>query len=622
MKLHLKRALAGVSALAVAGGVAVAAGGTALAAAPWEPNTTYQIGTITILDANGVPVTSGPINQPFGAYYLGSKAAGGTADTAATINFYTPVKGQDPGSWSGDQVSLTETYNPAPSTWAAVPKALGNAHLPVVKTNTTDLNAQAIEGDIPNANSDPAWQNLYQLRMITSDSNQYDAADILISGSTWSLVPEPDTSTAATTTTTLTASPASPDVTSTVSNVPVVLTTKVTPAVGLPSGFTGSPGTVQITTPGSPATVIDTQAVPAGASAPYTITTNLSLANPTNTSYVATFYPDNGTTLNGSASGVVPYVVEKQSDSTATTLSVIWGANAGDQNAYSGTVTDTTTPPLSPVPVNQGTVELFDNGSTSPLNPTPLAVTNGAFTFSSSFASPGDHSVVAVYSGVNGVYGTSPSAPQTKTQGAAPGDPCDATAGAQCTDVQNITAKIPNGVLSISTPYTTTPLDLGTLALDPHDTYFTAHAYFGNSATDPTQDILITDTRSGGDHPWTAQAMSSKLTQAGGSGQISGENVGLTALTEVPVTGNGFNDSAANFKTYDNAAATPPVLATDALFQGLGNEHHDFAQALTAGLGSVGLYGTLTLNAPSSTPAGTYNGTITFTLVGSIVASG
>ncbi len=92
------------------------------------------------------------------------------------------------------------------------------------------------------------------------------------------------------------------------------------------------------------------------------------------------------------------------------------------------------------------------------------------------------------------------------------------------------------------------------MALDPTDTYFTAAKQFGNSRTDPTQDILITDTRAG-NLPWTAQAQAANLTDGGvnpGS-SISGENVGLTSLTVVPVSGNGFNGTAANFTTSPTA---------------------------------------------------------------------
>jgi hypothetical protein len=191
-------------------------------------------------------------------------------------------------------------------------------------------------------------------------------------------------------------------------------------------------------------------------------------------------------------------------------------------------------------------------------------------------------------------------------------------ASGSCTDTQNIQGTIPAGTLVISTPYTATaPLDLGTLNLDPTGTYFTGSATFGKGTAQT--DIFITDTRAG-DLPWTAQAQASSLTDGGTNpgSTINGENVGLTNLTEVPVTGNGFNGLASNFTTFANPAAAPPVAPTDANLAGLGNAAHDIAQA-KQGFGSIGLTGTLTLNAPSSTEAGLFKGTITFTVVGGLV---
>jgi hypothetical protein len=179
--------------------------------------------------------------------------------------------------------------------------------------------------------------------------------------------------------------------------------------------------------------------------------------------------------------------------------------------------------------------------------------------------------------------------------------------------------------LVISTPYTAShPLDLGTLALSTDSTYFTGHATFGDGTSDPSGDILITDTRAG-DLGWTAQAQASTLTGATTSGgpaltgagsTINGQNVGLDNLQVVPVPGNGFNGTSPNFTTTANPAAAPPVAEANAGFLGLGNEAHKFAEA-QAGFGSIALYGTLTLNAPSSTQAGFFTGTITFTIVGS-----
>jgi hypothetical protein len=620
MKLYPRRALAGASALAIAGGLALAGAGSALAAgpAPWEPDPNAQ-GQVTFTDANGVPITGGNLSDsPLANFALGS-TSGRTGDTKAVLFYYLPVKGVNSLSWNGGQVDGLTVYNPG----SALPANLASTALPVNTDTSGTVSVGTMVSTFPNdstgPNTDTTWQNQYEVRLKTNGTSgtntNYDAADILVnpSAGTWQLEPFPAQTVQ--TTTTLTPSPANPDITS-VNPAPVTLTTKVTPAGSLPSGFTGSPGVVQIK---NGATIVATVSIAPGAVAPYTITTNLSLANPSTENWVATFFPDNGSALLGSASPATPYQVEMPADATAITLGVVAGLHAGDNVAYSGTVTDTTTPAT---PVNAGTVNLFDNGSAAPLNAAPLPVSaTGAYSFSNTFASAGAHSIVAVYSGVSGRFLGATSTPATFSQSPTPGNPCDPAVGGQCTDVQTITGKIPTGILSISTPYTAnTPLDLGTLALDPTDTYFTAHATFGKSATDPTQDILITDTRAG-NLPWTAQAQAANLSDSGGNpgSTISGENVGLTGLSAVVVTGNGFVTTG-NLVGADNPAATPPVLPTDPGFAGLGNEAHKFAQA-THGLGSVGIIGTLTLNAPSSTEAGQFTGTVTFTLVGSIVAN-
>jgi hypothetical protein len=613
MKLHPKRAVALTGALAVAAGLTLASTGVAFAAAPYNPDTN-SVGSITFTDANGVPVTSGSVNSPIAAYVTGSKLVD-AGDTDGTVEIFLPVFGQPTATWSGDSITLDTPFNPAPAAWPADIKSLVTAGKPVVNEASSDLTIAGFEVEAPNTattgpnTAQPTYQNLYQVRLYTgSNTAQYDSADVSISGTTWTLVPNPTPT--VNSTTTISANPATP-------GTPVTLTSTVTPSGSVASGYIGGIGTLVVTNNGTP---VDTEIIAPGSAAPFTVTTHLSPANPSNNSFTATFTPFNGTALNGSASAPLPYNLVLPADATSTTLGVVAGPHAGDNVTYTGAVTDTAHSPATAV--TGGTVNLFDNGSITPLNSTPLNLTAGAYTFTNTFALAGPHSVVAVYSGVSGTFATSSSAPATFSQSVAPGNPCDPAIGGQCTDVQTITGKIPTGVLSISTPYTATaPLDLGTLALDPTDTYFTAHHFFGFSQTDPAQDILITDTRAG-NLPWTAQAQASTLTDGASNpgSTISGENVGLDALTVIPVSGNGFNGTAANFTTIANPAATPPVAPADAGFAGLGNEAHDFAQA-QHGLGTVGLLGTLTLNAPSSTEAGQFTGTVTFTLVGSIVAN-
>jgi len=616
MKLHPKRILAGTSALAIAGGVLLATSGAAFAVTPgWEPDPN-SIGSITFTDATGAPITTGSLTAPMGSFVIGSHA-GRTGDTKATLIASTPKSGVDSQLWSTEQLSSSTIYSPTP---AGMPADLGGTGLPVVTSSAGDETLAQYISDFPNTSAVAGFQNLYEIRLYTSGTSAsgatFDSADVQVdtTAGTWTVVYPPATDA---TTTTITETPANPDITS-AGTVSVLLSASVSAASpGVPAAYTGPVGTVQFF---DNLTQVGTTQLVTG-TGPYVASfSDTGVVNPSTHSFKAVFSAFSGSTLIASSSAASPWQVEKPADTTAITLSVNAGPHAGDNVTYSGTVTDTSN---VATPVNAGTVNLFDNGSAAPLNPTPLPVSStGAYTFSNTFASAGAHSIVATYSGVSGAFLGISSAPATFSQSPTPGNPCDPAVGGQCTDVQTITGKIPTGVLSISTPYTAgSPLDLGTLALDPTDTFFTAHATFGKSATDPSQDILITDTRAG-NLPWTAQAQAATLNDGGSNAgsTISGENVGLTGLTIVPVTGNGFNGTATNFTTTANPAAAPPVAPADAGFLGLGNEAHDFAQA-QHGVGSVGLSGVLTLNAPSSTEAGQFTGTVTFTLVGSIVAN-
>ncbi len=570
MKLYPKRALAGASALAIAGGLALAGAGSALAAgpAPWEPDPNAQ-GQVTFTDANGVPITGGNLSDsPLANFALGS-TPGRTGDTKAVLFYYLPVKGVNSLSWNGGQVDGLTVYNPG----SALPPNLASTALPVNTDTSGTVSVATMVSTFPNdstgPNTDATWQNQYEVRLKTNGASgtntNYDAADILVnqSAGTWQLEPSPAQTVQ--TTTTLTPSPANPDITS-ANPAPVTLTTVVTPAGSLPSGFTGSPGVVQIK---NGATIVATVSIAPGAAAPYHITTPVSLANPSTENWVATFYPDNGSALVGSASPATPYQVEMPADATAITLGVVAGPHAGDNVTYSGTVTDTTTPAT---PVNAGTVNLFDNGSAAPLNPSPLAVSGtGAYTFSNTFATAGPHSIVAVYSGVSGQFLGATSTPPRPSVSPQPpvtrvilrlvvSAPTCRRSPARCRLVSCRSLPRTPGRATRSTWARWRSTQLTRISRRTQQ--------FGNSTTDPTQDILITDTRAG-NLPWTAQAQAANLTDGGvnpGS-TISGENVGLTSLTIVPVSGNGFNGTSANFTTVANGAATPPVGASGRRFR-------------------------------------------------------
>jgi hypothetical protein len=193
--------------------------------------------------------------------------------------------------------------------------------------------------------------------------------------------------------------------------------------------------------------------------------------------------------------------------------------------------------------------------------------------------------------------------------------------------MQTITGTIPAGTISISTPYTmATTINTGTQVLTPNGLYYTASAKLDPNASDvPTagqypnttfNGITVVDTKAG-NLPWTVSALASNLSDGTGhaNGAISGENVGLTGLTPVLVPGNAI--VAGDVTVTNQSAATPPVGPTDPGSVGLGGgSPHVIATDSAQPDGTVGINGTVTLNAPTSTEAGIFTGTITFTIAG------
>jgi hypothetical protein len=83
----------------------------------------------------------------------------------------------------------------------------------------------------------------------------------------------------------------------------------------------------------------------------------------------------------------------------------------------------------------------------------------------------------------------------------------------------------------------------------------------------------------------------------------------LTNLSATP--GSGFTGVVT---PTNNPAADPPVAPNAPGSQGLGGTTPHTVFTVDHGLGLVAVNGTLTLNAPTSTEAGLFTGTITFTV--------
>jgi hypothetical protein len=173
------------------------------------------------------------------------------------------------------------------------------------------------------------------------------------------------------------------------------------------------------------------------------------------------------------------------------------------------------------------------------------------------------------------------------------------------TEVQHIRIVVPvQGGLFVSTPYTSAnPLDLGQQILNEAGTQYSASGEF--------EGLSVIDTRNT-DLPWTVTAQATDL-RNGINGVIDSQNVGLTNLVAALVPGDTL--TAADVTATDNPAADPAVTPGTPGSQGLGGIIAHTVLFAPKGLGSIGYNGLLTINAPTSTPAGLYAGTITITII-------
>jgi Bacterial Ig-like domain (group 3) len=587
MKLNLRRAIASASVLAVAGGVLAASALVAYAATtpPWEPDPN-ALGSLTLYNSSGQVVTGGS-NLAHLFDYAEASTPDAANGTKATLYFAQPTPGEATGIWLTALGSASTTF---PNTSAPAP--LNTATNPVVTLAATDADLTNFIAS-STAQTATGYANVYQIRLETTGAGgtgsqpngQYWEDDILVNptAGTWSIeYPAQVTPT----TTTLTASPATATV-----GVSDTLTATELPATA---------GSVQFenggTDIGSPVAV--------NGSGVATLATTFTAAGTESLS--AVFTPTDTTDYSGST-GTLSLTVNPAATPTTTSLTVSQSGTTGTDVSMSSTVLAGTTP------VTAGTVSWYDNGSTTPLDATPVTPNaSGVATFDiPAGLAAGSHSIVAVFTPTTPAdFESSQSAPQQFILQAPTTGACAQT-GSNCTETQNIEATIPVGTLVLSTPYTaTSPLNLGTLALNAGLTGYTANAPFNG--------ITIVDTRAG-DLPWTLTALASNLTDGGTNpgSTICGQNVGLTGVTSTP--GAGF---AGTVTSTAQAAASPAVApsgtpaacpTTAGGLVGAGGTPVTVATA-SAGLGTDVLNGTLTLNAPTSTEPGLFTGTITFTV--------
>jgi Bacterial Ig-like domain (group 3)/WxL domain surface cell wall-binding len=574
MTIRPKSVIVGAAVLAVAAGLLAGSGGAALAAAPpWEPDAS-SIGGLTFYDAAGNQITGGNVNDaPFATYVLAG-TAGRAGDNKATLFGYLPKNGVAIGAWTGEAISGSTTY---PN--ASAPAPLGSSALPLVTQTSGDETIAQLAGDLPNTATD-TYQGLYQLRLKTSGPNlpvgaTYDSADILISGSTWSVVYPAIVATP--TTTSLSTVPGSPQNAGT----SVTLNATVSPAAAGTVQFKDGAANI-----GSPVTV--------SGGAASTSTSSLAVGSHTLT---AVFTPSNSTLFAGSTSSGVPFVVSAIPAVPTTTGLSVNPSTAPAFTAVSLHADVTKTSDASALAAGAGTVKFLDGATV--LGSAPLTA-SGADLSSSSFA-VGTHQITAQFVPTDSAVfsgSTSDQVAFTATQ------PTSAPAS------QTVKVSLTSGALTITTPYSAAnPFDLGNLVLDPSHALYKASAPFGDAA-DPGNGVSIVDTRAG-DQPWTASVTTTDFVN-GSSDVINGENLSFTDVQPGYVTNDAISPSNP-IVTNDVTTAATPYAPGDPGSDGAKGNPHQFASA-TKGLGAVNVFGNLNLKAPASTKAGQYTATLTFTI--------
>ena len=571
----LPKIMSGVVTLGMTGALLLGATGTAFAAynpsAPPYPVDPNNVASLTIFDATtGAVVRSGSNATSLNNYYFVSSTDFNPAHTKASMTGYLAEAGKDPGAWTPNIIGASTTY---PATVAPAP--VNGFTTPVAKGGTSS-SFGSLAGTLPNlAPSTSDFFQLYQVRLTTTfptpTSQSYAYADIAIdtTAGTWRQL-APTTSTAPLPPT----APAKP--TATAGNTSVVV--NVPPVNGATSyTVTSSPATAPVT----------------GAGPAFSFT---GLTNGTAYTFTATATNANGTSPASPASDPVT-PTPAPGPASNTSLAVSGGPYTDTPYTFTATVSSTG----AAGQVNAGKVDFFDGVSTTPLG-TVTPGLNGQYVLANQTLTAGSHSIVARFTPTDptAIAGSQSAAAGFSTQ--APLTGACANAGSACTDQQTIRVDVPVGTLIINTPYTaTSPLVLPAMTLNSTGTQLGSTASFAN--------IKVTDTRSGG-LPWTAKALAGNLSNgtAAPNGVINGQNVGLTGLTSSVSLG-----SLGTVTTTDTAAPATAVGPADPGAAGLGGTAKTLASK-DIGSGTTTIQGTLTVNAPTSTAPGTYNGTIVFTV--------
>lgn len=621
MKLNLKAALAGVVTAGIAGGglFALAAPASAAPSAPpWEAdgNAAPPYGNLTFYDPAGNQVTSGTgdLASPF-AYVVAGTAADSGA-TKATVSFYNPGSNGSslPANWTGTQEGNTTSFSPPPTgTPADLVAFANNSKGTVYPVAPTTANiTQWLSTN--NANAAP-YANIIQVRLADSGPSggnapgTYWETDIgynttgsamLVDGTNvpangWAqLFPF----VTATTTSLITSATGG----HLISGNPITLTATVP---------TGDAGAVQFYDNGT--FLADSAVNTATGQATYSYTPAVG-SHP----YTASFIPGDSpgdetganstsaTIIGGSTSSAVTVSDTPPQTATTTTLS------ANSTSVSSGTpVTFTSTVSAADSTNPAGTVEFVYNSSAISGCSSVAVNPPASATCTTSSLPAGDDSVTAVFTPTSNSYATSTSSPPVVVTVTPPANTC--TYGANdsaplttpCADQQNVTVTINPGTITITTPYSSSnPFTLPAMTLSSDGSYFQTSATFPATTLPNSQQIVVTSTLAPA-YAWTLSVSATPI------GPIPASGLGLTNGAVLNSSGSGAYPGVV---TFHNIAALNPSPADSAgTGPGLSSAPQQWATS-TAADGSAEMNGTLTLLAATSTPAGTYTGTITFSV--------
>lgn len=626
MKRNLKAAVAGVVAVAFAGGGLLTLATSAFAAPtapPWEPDpNAANYSGIVFYDASGNVVTNGTndLSNPF-AYAVASTAAD-TQATKASLAFANPQHGVTTTNWSpvASEAGPT-TFSPNTGLPAGTPADITAfaPTYPVVAASSANITSW-LSSVGTGLDTTAGYVNTIQVRLTDSGAlghgnpaGTYWESDIAFNTTNAAITVEGTNVPAngwaqlypfqTASTTTLTTNAVGGNVTT---GNPITLTAAVTPttAAGSVQFFdngTYIPGSLTAQTGGSAGFTY----TPAQGTHVYTASfvPGTPPGDPTSTAGQA-----NASQVAGSTSS--PVTITDNPPQTATTTSLT--ANPTSAN-YQQNVTLTATVGASDSSTAgvTGNVQ-FKDGTSNLGSPVATVVTGagttaspgvGTATLNTTTLSPGSHSITAVFTPTSNSYATSTSSAVTVTV-AAP-QVCNLP-GSSCSDTQNIQVVVGAGTITITTPYTSTnPFVLPQMTLSSDGTFLQSTATFPKT----TDNQIVVTSSLAPAYAWTLSVSATPLTSTGG-GTIPASGLGLTGGTLENATGPGAYPGSVTFTGIP--AHNPSPVDTDTN-SGLTGSPQTFAHS-TAADGTATMDGTLTLYAATSTPAGTYNGTITFSV--------